>query len=270
MPIDPTNMPQGALDNAPVGGERGGARPNSLTAENILTQEFGYANVTAYQAQEDRARFFGLYLTLVGILAAALGAVAQLGGSFNRELLLPIGALLLGLAGLLGIIFFTMLIRLRQAWFNSAMAMNAIKKYYIERLTSELPDIDRAFHWKFDSIPAGGRIGSPTYIVCYTTAAISSFCMGVAVGLFGTWIASNGWIQQSALLTSTGLVQPWFDVAMYGASAVIGLLVFFIAMGRYIHSFRTQLATSTQQAAIKKEEAEVEGKADASPSPAVG
>lgn len=268
MPVDPSNMPQGALDNAPVGGESRGAKPNSLTAENLLTQEFGYANITAYQAQEDRARFFGLYLTLVGILAAALGAVTQLGGSFNRELLLPIGAVLLMLAGLLGIIFFTLLVRLRQAWFGSLLAMNRIKKYYIEQLTAELPDIDNAFEWKYHTLPESGRIGSPTFIVCYTTAAISSFCMGVAVGIFGAWIGSNGWIQQSALFASAGISWPWLDAAVYGASAVLGLLVFFIAMGRYIHSFRTQFAASTQKALIKKEEEEMEGKAAASPPPA--
>jgi ADP-ribose pyrophosphatase len=266
MPADPTNMPQGAIGNDPVSG----AKPSSLTAENILTQEFGYANITAYQAQEDRARFFGLYLTLVGILAAALGAVAQLGGSFNRELLLPVASLLLALAGLLGIIFFTLLIRLRQAWFGSAVAMNTIKKYYVEQLKSELPDIDKAFHWKFDGIPAGGRIGSPTFIVCYTTAAISSFCMGVAVGIFGAWIASNGWIQHTALVASLGIAQPWLDLAVYGAFAILGLLVFAIAMRRYIRYFSNQLATSKQEAVIKQEEEVLEGQAVGSSSPAAG
>jgi hypothetical protein len=206
----------------------------------------------------------------VGILAAALGAVAQLGGSFNRELLLPVASLLLALAGLLGIIFFTLLIRLRQAWFGSAVAMNTIKKYYVERLTTELPDIDKAFHWKFDSIPAGGRIGSPTFIVCYTTAAISSFCMGVAVGICGAWIGSNGWIQQSALVASAGIARPWLDLAVYGASAFLGLLVFAIAMRRYIRSFSNQLATSKQEAAIKQQEEVLEGQVAVSSSPAAG
>lgn len=259
MPTDPTNMPQGALGNEPVGGERGGAKPSSLTAENILTQEFGYANITAYQAQEDRARFFGLYLTLVGILAAALGAVSQLGGIFNRELLLPIGALLLALAGLLGIIFFTLLIRLRQAWFNSALAMNTIKEFYIEQLDAEFPGVHKAFLWRLTSLPTADKRGTPTYIVCYTTASISSFCLGLAFGITGVWIGSNGWIQHSALVSSSGIAQPWLDILIYGTSVVVGLAVFLVAMRLYIRYYRNQLASKKQEQAIEKQEATLAG-----------
>src|SRR6266478_4752570 len=53
----------------------------NLKIENMLLEEFNYAGVTAYQAMEDRARMFNLYLLLVGVVASGLGALYQLGGS---------------------------------------------------------------------------------------------------------------------------------------------------------------------------------------------
>ena len=55
----------------------------TLKIENMLLEEFSYASTTAYQAMEDRARMFNLYLLLVGIVISALGVVYQLGGSIN-------------------------------------------------------------------------------------------------------------------------------------------------------------------------------------------
>src|SRR5271166_327303 len=99
MPRDTLGMP--AARDAVFRAEENHA-PNSLDAglslENMLLEEFNYAGVTAYQAMEDRARMFNLYLLLVGILASGLGAVFQLGSSV-RQYLLPVAILLLLLTG---------------------------------------------------------------------------------------------------------------------------------------------------------------------------
>ena len=249
MPIDPTQIPLTAIS-----AEAGGAKPNPLSAETILTQEFGYANVTAYQAQEDRARFFGLYLTLVGILAAALGAVAQLGGSLNRELLLPVAALLLALAGGLGIIFFQQLIKFREAWFQSALAMNTIKEYYIEQLRKELPNIDEAFLWRMKTLPRTDKPGTPTYLVCYTTAFISSLCTAVAIATVGGWLASNGWIQSGAQAVGINPGQIWLDTGAYGLWGVLGIVAFLVSMRWMTNFYKNHLRSNKRGQEIAQQE----------------
>src|SRR5215469_11490807 len=131
---------------------------SGLSLENMLLEEFNYAGVTAYQAMEDRARMFNLYLLLVGVLASGLGAVFQLGGS-ARHYLLPVAILLLLLTGVLGYVFFLKLIRLRQAHRDSLIAMGKVKTFYIDQFKAYLPNIERAFHWRLETIPAGEKFG---------------------------------------------------------------------------------------------------------------
>ncbi|HEX5547060.1 MAG TPA: hypothetical protein VFX24_06585, partial [Ktedonobacterales bacterium] len=82
MPMDPTNPP--AQRSAPfresVASSSGG-NDSGLKIENMLLEEFNYASTTAYQAMEDRARMFNMYLLVVGILGSAFGAIYPLGGA---------------------------------------------------------------------------------------------------------------------------------------------------------------------------------------------
>ncbi|MGO8948095.1 MAG: hypothetical protein ACLQUY_10620 [Ktedonobacterales bacterium] len=160
--------------------------PNTLDAglalENMLLEEFNYAGVTAYQAMEDRARMFNLYLLLVGILASGLGAVFQL-GSGVRQYLLPVAVLLLLLIGGLGYVFFLKLIRLRQAHRESLIAMGKIKTFYIDQFKPQLPKIENAFHWRLETIPPGEKFGNVTFLVCYTTAVLGCLCFAIAAFL---------------------------------------------------------------------------------------
>ncbi len=61
-------------------GGGGGERDSGLKIESMLLEEFNYASTTAYQAMEDRARMFNMYLLVVGILGSAFGAIYPLGG----------------------------------------------------------------------------------------------------------------------------------------------------------------------------------------------
>ncbi len=71
----------------------------TLNIENMLLEEFNYASVAAYQAMEDRARMFNIYLLLIGVIASGLGAIYQLGGSANSYLR-PAAILLLLITGI--------------------------------------------------------------------------------------------------------------------------------------------------------------------------
>jgi hypothetical protein len=154
----------------------------TLKVENMLLEEFNYASVTAYQAMEDRARMFNLYLLLVGVLASGLGAVYQLGGHTSTYSQ-PLAIALLLIAGIIGVAFFVKLIRLRQAWRESVICMNVIKEFYIQQFQQQMPLIERAFHWRLKTIPAGEHLGSTTFIVCFTVALLESLCFGAAVFL---------------------------------------------------------------------------------------
>jgi hypothetical protein len=182
MPRDATNIPHSRSAPYQAGDEQkqtGEKLDAALKIENMLLEEYNYASLTAYQAMEDRARMFNLYLLLVGVIASALGALYQLGGHssvFSR----PLAISLLLIAGIVGIAFFVKLIRLRQAWRESAICMNVIKEFYIQRFQQQMPGIDRAFRWRLKTIPAGERLGSTTFIVCSTVALLESICFAGA------------------------------------------------------------------------------------------
>jgi hypothetical protein len=182
MPRDATNMP-----NPRSAAYREGEKvthavdklDTTLNIENMLLEEFNYVGVTAYQAMEDRARMFNIYLLLIGVIASGLGAIYQLGGSANSYLR-PAAIGLLLITGLVGIAFFVKLIRLRQAWRESVICMNVIKEFYIRQFQRQMPGIERAFRWRLKSIPAGERFGSTTFIVCFTVALLESLCFAGA------------------------------------------------------------------------------------------
>lgn len=241
MPRDIENMPfgrsapfrEGKMTDAPE-------RDSSLRLENMLLEEFNYASVTAYQAQEDRARMFNLYLLLIGVLGSGLAAVYQLGGglkAFGGELSI---ALLL-VAGMMGVAFFTKLIRLRQAWRESALVMALIKEYYIQEFATSAPGAVRAFYWRLKTLPTGEKLTSTTAVVCATVAALGSFCfMGAFVVAGLLWLPS-----------SLGK-QPPIDPTLL--SWIIALCALFIALllffWSYSHSFnRSREAAQTLRAA---------------------
>lgn len=189
MPRDIENMPFArsapfATGESPSATPEATGRDASLRLENMLLEEFNYAGVTAYQAQEDRARMFNLYLLLIGVLGSGLAAVFQLGGGlklYAGELSL---ALLL-VAGLMGAAFFTKLIRLRQAWRESVLAMTLIKEYYIQEFSQDVPagkpSPARAFYWRLATLPTGEKRTSTTAVVCFTVATLSAICFAGAM-----------------------------------------------------------------------------------------
>jgi ADP-ribose pyrophosphatase len=173
MPKDPTNMPFSRSQAA-------GAQDGQLHLETMLMEEFNYAGVTAYQAYEDRARMFNLYLLLIGVLASGLGALYQLGGGFQAFTpSLSLG--LLFIAGSLGVVFFVQLIRLRQAHRDSLITMNLIKAHYIRMFAPQYENLQNVFNWRLETIPSDERVGSITFLISFTVAFLDSLCLSAAV-----------------------------------------------------------------------------------------
>jgi hypothetical protein len=191
----------------------------------MLLEEFNYAATTAYQAFDDRARIFNLYLIVVGVLASGLGAAYQLSGDI-RVFVLPLAVALLFIAGVLGTAFFIALIGLSHAHRNSMVCMNMVKEYYISHFATQLKDINEAFAWRLKTIPKRERFGSVTYVVCHTVALLSSLCYAAAVG-----IAVNIWLLNWDALPNIlpAPVLPWISrngVAPYAVVALLFVLIF--------------------------------------------
>lgn len=241
MPRDIENMPFGR--SAPFQAtETVSAPPRdaSLRLENMLLEEFNYASVTAYQAQEDRARMFNLYLLLIGVLGSGLAAVYQLSGGlklYAGELSIA----LLTVAGLMGVAFFTKLVRLRQAWRESVLAMTLIKEYYIQEFAASAPRAVNAFYWRLRTLPTGEKKTSTTAVVCATVATLGSLCfMGAAVVAGMLWLPS--------LLGAHPAIDP--SALAWIVAGALFLVVLALFSWAYFHSFdRVREATQTLRAA---------------------
>jgi len=116
------------------------------------------------------------YLLLAGV--AASGVVAVLGQ--QPGLPTSAGTVLLWLLCGVGWVYFLAIIRLRQAWHDSARAMNQIKEFYFQH-TSELDgDVLRtAFRWQPHTLPAPGK---PWTIYFYAAMLIALLNTAAYVG----------------------------------------------------------------------------------------
>ncbi len=143
-------------------------RPD-LRSDPILTAEFNYTVQSAFQANEDRARVTSFYLVSVGsFIAAILGT--QLLADPKPVVYWSFGALFLFLA-VLAVMTILQLVRLRRAWYESILAMNQIKDFYVHNVTRL--NLAEAFRWQTDTIPAMNKPNS------------LSFYLAIEVGLFG-------------------------------------------------------------------------------------
>jgi len=240
MPRDVQNMP--FARNAPYAQERrerpnerleseasGGVDP-TLKLDNMLLEEFNYASSTAYQAIEDRARMFNLYLLLIGVLGSGLAAIYQLGGGLHDYTqVLAIGLLLI--AGVLGIAFFGKLIRLRQAWRDSALAMNAVKEYYIREFKDLKPSAEHAFHWRLATTPL--KNGGVTFVVCATVAFLEGLCFAGAAFLIAQQVLRSA----PSILAGVVAVDV---VGPVGAAVIILAVILLLHVAYYRRAFNQE------------------------------
>jgi hypothetical protein len=138
-----------------------------LDPSEILEWEFEYARTTASEAMEQRYTMVNFYLLVAGV--AASGVIAVLGESSN----LPkaAGTFLLWLLCGIGWLYFLAIVRLRQAWHDSARAMNQIKEFYFQHAQDTGRDVlRRAFRWQAHTLPA---LGKPWTVFFYSAMLIA-------------------------------------------------------------------------------------------------
>ncbi len=215
------------------------SRDASFRVENLLLQEYSYASATAYQALEDRARMFNLYLVLIGALATGVGVITQIGAKLDGYAMEIIVALL-AIMGVVGIAFFIKLIRLRQAWRESAIAMNIIKEHYIQMFRDENPQIERMFRWRLRTMPTGEKRGNISFVVCMTVALLGSLSFAAAALLaVTTWVTPALAAAYPALTDYIGAT-PW----------IVAVLIVFVSYILHQIYFNRALNRKREAAAL--------------------
>jgi hypothetical protein len=156
-----------------------------LPPSDILGWEFDYARVTASEAMSERHTMVNFYLLIAGIVTT--GVVAILG----KDTGLPkaVGAVMLWLLCCIGWIYFLAIIRLRQAWHDSAKTMNRIKTFYIEH-AQELActELQSAFRWQPNTLPEPEKL----WTVYFYSAMLISFLNSAAFVAGGAVLALSG------------------------------------------------------------------------------
>jgi membrane protein YdbS with pleckstrin-like domain len=174
-----------------------------LDPEEILELEFEYAQSTAEQAQDDRATIMNLYLLLVGGVGSILVGFGQArGAEMPRDVYVVVFALL----GVIGFFILMKLVRLRQAWYDSVLAMNQIKDFYLQKF----PELEKAFRWRTKTIPPPGKLWTITFNLALLVAIIDSVALGIAVYLTGWRVANNDYAVGAFAAILFFLWQIWF------------------------------------------------------------
>lgn len=184
-------------------GENSGTGGEFPGAEEILLAEFNYAAQSAFQANEDRARVTNYYLVTVASLLAAF-----LSGRLEATPPVEIYwgfAVLFAVLSVAGLLTLLQLVRLRQAWDESARAMNQIKEFAIQHYKSV--DLTDAFRWRMTTLPPKFKPWSIAYLLALQVSLLSSFALGTA--LFYTGLAYNRqmWLASVASGLAFGLLQ---------------------------------------------------------------
>ena len=180
-----------------------------LNSADILGWEFEYARFTASEAMQDRHTMVNFYLLAFGVIATGVLAI------LSREADLPqsIGTLLLWILCAVGWLYFLKIIRLRQAWHESARAMNQIKEFFIQHDEHFEPEELRpAFRWQPHTLPSPDK---PWTVFFYSAVLIAL-------------LDSMAYVLGAALLDlNLSLIIPPVDLGLYLIFG-IGFLVFHI------------------------------------------
>ncbi len=170
-------------------------KQENLDASSFLISEFDYIAQTAFQAQEDRARVSTFYLVSVGSLVGAI-----LGTPFQMDAEFPywIFSIVFSLISAFGLLTILQLIRLRQAWYESARAMNQIKRFFLTRAEGW----EEAFRWRTETLPSSAKAWSISFLLTLQVALLDGVTVGAAI-LYAGW--SLGVFALNAAITGGAL-----------------------------------------------------------------
>ena len=204
-----------------------------LKAVEILSWEFEYARTTASEAMQDRHTMMNFYLLVVGIVGTGVIAV------LSRETDLPpgTGTILMWLLVVVGWLYFLKLIRLRQAWHDSAQTMNRIKDFYFRHGTEfDRAVLSQAFRWQPETLPPPGK----PWTVFFYSAALIALLNSVA------YLAGGFLLDLQTTLSLPNVEQLWL--------ILLGLVFFAFHIWLYFAFLKSSPADTTDKTQEETEE----------------
>jgi len=189
--------------------------PLALNPSEILDWEFEYARTTASESMQDRHTMINYYLLVVGVVLT--GVVTARGK--DSDLPRATAPILLWLLCIVGWFYFLTLIRLRQAWHDSVLAMNQIKQFYIEHAQGiDAALLRMAFRWKPESVPDPAR----AWTVYFYSAMLIGFLSSIAYLAGGLLLLDQLFISVEVVsaigfIVVMGLIFFAFHIWMYFA-----------------------------------------------------
>jgi hypothetical protein len=191
-------------------------KPNrslDLSSEELLKSEFDYIARTAFQADEDRARVSSFYLVAVGSLVAALFSTQFVDKNLDPILVAWTFSGLFLILTILGTLTNLQLSRLRAAWYDSMLAMNQLKDYWIQEVKDR--NIEKAFKWNTKSLPSKYKLNSVSFYQTVEVALLSGLTFGACVYFFQKAIGYTCPACNWAYAISMGVLAFLFQLWIY-------------------------------------------------------
>lgn len=158
-----------------------------LDPDNILELEFEYIRETVAQTIEDRHQTLNFYVGLTTTVATVVvGLLSLAEGELSTTVILGI-ALICFLLTAVGWMFLAMMIRLRQSWHDSMLAMGQIKNFYSDHHEG----LDAAFKWKVSTLPVPHKFWNIHFYATGLINFISSVSLATSVGLLMSTITDS-------------------------------------------------------------------------------
>jgi hypothetical protein len=150
----------------------------TINPTEILVAEFNYIAESAFQANEDRARVSQFFFVTFATFIAAIFS-SQLEHVDTNQIYITFAIVFL-LVSMLGALTLLQLARLRQAWLESALAMNQIK----DRLINMQPELGDCFRWTNDTLPPAFKVFSVGSILAIMVALLSGLAIGSSIAFY--------------------------------------------------------------------------------------
>jgi hypothetical protein len=173
---------------------------DKLNPDSILAAEYEYISHAAFQANEDRAKVTTLYLLTVGSFLAAM-LTLEVDFVASQTISVALAALFAILSGYAALTLLQ-LVRLRQAWHESVMAMSQLKEYYMTRFEEE--PLKEAFAWSRETVPAQFKPWSISFLLALQVILLGAASLAAAVLFLGLALSgeSKAWMWIIAILVA--------------------------------------------------------------------
>jgi hypothetical protein len=146
----------------------------SLKMENIILEEFKFANAYVIQMIQDRTSTFNLYFILMGIFITGLGLIIDL----NKDIIqyLPWVFIIIGTTHFF---FFVRLVSLERKYHTYIMRNNEIRKFYTLQFQEKIPNVINILN-PITKVRTSINL-FPVFPMTMVFVLIGSICFGVAV-----------------------------------------------------------------------------------------